>query len=255
MADGIGVAHGPDQSVEPPQSIEIVVDVIQQKRVQDLAHQKGGARIGHRLFVLLWFGRLVAQADHQHLVCPQPQRRRQWRVLAQTAVAEKSIAHRHRGKQHRQRGRCQRVLAGHGHELRAHEGILAPPAQRSAGALDEHHALARADVRGGDRQRLEQPAPVVLGRSGPGDQPAHDAFELAGVHDPAQPATAVSLFDQAAAQQRTRRRMNSRNPKPTISSRTKLSQRSTSMRPCTGGDDQRWPRRSRRECHPPMFRR
>ena len=153
---------------------------------------------GHRLVR----GRLVAQADDQHLVGAQAQRGRQRRVLAQAAVAEEAFADADRREQDRQRRRRQRVLGAHGDRLRAHERVLAPLRDLAARVLHEHDGLARADVGRRDRQRLQVSFAQVVADAAPGDQAAHDAFELLRLHDAAQPAFAFDLLDVAAAQQR-----------------------------------------------------
>ena len=44
-----GLAHRLDERIEAAQPIEVVVDVIEEEGVQDLADQEGRARIRHRL--------------------------------------------------------------------------------------------------------------------------------------------------------------------------------------------------------------
>ena len=168
-----------------------------------LPDQERRARVGHRFFVPFGhFRGLVAQADDENLVGAQAQRRRQRRVLAQTPVAEESIADRDGGKKNGQRRRGHRVLGRDGHELRANERILAPAGRLSGGLLDEDHGFSRSDVRCRHRQRLEQTPAVVHRDLCPGNQPPHHALQLACLDDTAQPSMPLDLLDGAAAEQR-----------------------------------------------------
>ena len=54
-----------DEAVDPAQAIEVVVDVVEQEGVQDLAGQESSAGEGHRfLGDVIGGGGLVAQAHH-----------------------------------------------------------------------------------------------------------------------------------------------------------------------------------------------
>src|SRR5207253_1398368 len=81
---------GVEDGVDQPQAVDVVVDVVQQQRVQHLT-----AEVGERVVTGLARGseprlflgrRVVLKTDDQQAIGAEPEGRREWCVQAQSAV-------------------------------------------------------------------------------------------------------------------------------------------------------------------------
>src|SRR5262249_56902597 len=107
---------GVEDRVHETEAVDVVVDVVEEERVQDLPREvRDGAVV--RLAVggeesLLLRRRHVAESDDQEVIRAEAERRGERRVETEPSVAEEAAVDPRRREEKRDRGRGQRVLGG-----------------------------------------------------------------------------------------------------------------------------------------------
>ena len=98
----------------------------------------------------------MLQPHDQQPVGAEPERRGERGVQAQPAVAVVAVADLERRKQERDRGRGERVARLEPGRPGDDEGIARPAADDALAVVDPDDRRARADLGGGDGDRLER---------------------------------------------------------------------------------------------------
>jgi hypothetical protein len=182
----VGALPLAEDLVEETEPIGVVVDAVEEQRVQHLAEQERRVRDGrrrHRRRDLA--GRAgVMDADHEHAVRAEPERGREWRVQAEAPVAEEARADADGREEERDRRRSHRVRRLEHGRAGDDERIARPEIDRSGAVLDEDHREPGADLGRGDRDHVDRSGGDVRPDLRPGDLVADQLLERLDVEEP-----------------------------------------------------------------------
>ena len=154
---------------------EVVLDAVEQERVEQLAEEI--ERRGERLLILgvlpagLWRRQALrrAQADHQHAAGAEAQGRRDRRVLAQAAVRVHAASDPDGGKDDGDGGGRERVLRREADHGPVHRPIARAEQRGVLLRLHEDDGVARLDVGRGDGHAQHPAVGDALVQVAPGD--------------------------------------------------------------------------------------
>jgi len=136
---------------------------------------------------------VLAQCHHQHAIRAHPDRGRERRVEAKSAVGVVGAADAHRGEEQGDGGGSQSVRGQDSRGARDDHRIPGPVRQRAVAVLDEDRYSATRDLGGGDTDRLDESAADVVADAAPRDRANHQLLEGLGVEQSVEPLWRLPL--------------------------------------------------------------